>query len=64
MPTLSEHLSQSIREFLRSALRDYEDRLRRDGLVEQNVKQRVAAAKKFLSFVFGSYRGKGRQPHF
>jgi hypothetical protein len=53
-----------MREFMKTALRDYQDRLRRDGLVEQNVKQRVAAAKKFLSFVFGTYRGKSKQPHF
>ena len=61
MPSM---LDQAMREFMRSALKQYEDQLRQDGLVEANVKNRVAAAKKFLSFVFGNYRGKRKQPYF
>lgn len=53
-----------LRSFMKKALKDYETQLQRDGLVPANVKERVAAAKKFMSFVFGVYRGKGKQPYF
>ncbi len=46
-------LDQALREYLRIALRDFEDRLKKAGLVEENVKSRVRGARQFVAFLFG-----------
>lgn len=55
-------LDQALKMFLKDSLKGFEEKLKQEGLADENVRNRVAAARQFVAFLFGGYRGKGKQP--